>query len=205
MKSQQQEETAQHLVVNANPTKWQNPGAVERPENGGEKTGPPQSSQSGADGGHQRQIGKLCGEDDNLEGERIQPEQAEPGQEERALAQGAYGPLRLRREDRNQKIVEVLDVEAGSQPREIVGTKPRGEAAPVKREAEQRGNQPIGGARQLDGARRLRRTHLLSRPTFNTMIPSSRISAPLGAIALSNWKSTRSESPVSRVAGISRT
>src|ERR1039458_3612691 len=171
---------------------------------------PPTTGQPRADGGHERQVGELGGEDDQLEGQRVQPEQAESQHEKRALAQGPDGPLRLRREDGHQKIVEVPDVKAGPQPGEIVGAEPRREAAPVERQAEQRGRQPESRARQPGGTRQwlsaaLHGAHLLSRPMFNTMIPSSRISAPLGAMALSNWKSTRSESPVSRLAGISRT
>src|ERR1019366_7041851 len=201
---------AQHLVVDAAPSQRLDARTVEHPENGREETRPAQSGEPRADRGHQRQIGELGGEDDYLEGQRVQPEEAESQHEERALAKRPDGPLRLWREDRHQKIVEVLDVEAGSQPGEIVRPEPRREAAPVERQAEQRGRQPEGGAPQPAGVRRRpgaapRRAHLLSRPMLNTMIPSSRISAPLGGMALSNWKSTRSESPVSRLAGMSRT
>ena len=40
----------------------------------------PAAAQSGeprADGGHQRQVGELRGEDDDLEGQRVQSEEAE--------------------------------------------------------------------------------------------------------------------------------
>src|ERR1022692_619413 len=196
VKGPQQEEAAQHLVIDAAPAQGLDARTVEHPENGGEEPRPAQSGEPRADGSHQRQVGELGGEDDYLEGQRIQPEEAESQHEKRALAKRPDGPLRLWREDRHQEIVEVPDVEAGSQPGEIIRAEPRREAAPAERQAEQRGRQPEGGASQPG--------HLLSRPMLNTMIPSSRISGPLGAMALSNWKSTRSESPVSRLAGMSR-
>ena len=143
-------------------------------------------------------------------GSGVQAEEAEPQHEKGALAQRANGALRLGAEQRQQKIVEVLDVDAGSEPGEIVGAEPRREAAPVKRQTEQRRTEPEDGARQTGGARHwlraaLHGAHLLSRPMFNTMIPSSRRSAPLGGMALSNWKSTRTVSPENTLAGTSRT
>ena len=145
-----------------------------------------------------------------LKGSASSPNRLKPAMKERAFAQRPDGALRHRRKDGHQKIVEVLDVEAGSQPGEIVRAEPGGEAAPVKRQAEQRRDQPESGAGE-PGRAWLRRStvrhgnHLLSRPMFNTMMPSSRISAPLGAMALSNWKSMRTESPESSLAGTSRT
>ncbi len=210
VKRQKQEEAAHHLVVDAAPAEGLDAGAVEHPKNSGEKSRPTQAGEPSADGSHQRQVGELRSEDDDLEGQGVQPEEAEPQHEKRALAQRANRSLRLRAEHRQQKIVEVLDVEAGSEPGEIVRAEPGRKAAPVEGQTEQRRTEPEDGARQHGGARHwlhaaLHGAHLLSRPMFNTMIPSSRLSAPLGGMALSNWKSTRTVSPVNTLAGMSRT
>ena len=210
VKRQQQEEAAHHLVVDATPAQGLDGGAVEHPEDGGEEPRPAESGEPRADGRHQRQVGELRSEDDDLEGQRVQSEEAEPQHEKCALAQRADGSLRLWSKHRQQKIVEVLDVDAGAEPGEIVRAEPRREAAPVEGQTEQRRTEPEDSASEIGGARHwlraaLHGAHLLSRPMFNTMIPSSRLSAPLGGMALSNWKSTRTVSPVNTLAGMSRT
>src|SRR5947209_7022601 len=139
----------------------------------------------------------MRGEDRDVKGQGVETEPLEAQHEERAFAERANGALCFGTEERDQQIVEVLVVEAGAQPGEIVAAKPGGETRPVEQEAEERRSGPPRGAPRTN--------HFDSSPTLNTMIPSSRISAPLGGMALSNWKSTRRESPPSRLAGMSRT
>jgi hypothetical protein len=85
-------------------------------------------------------------------------------------------------------------------------------AAGYKRELQAEISDPFG--RPVFDVYRFKRTsahvdqadagHLDSRPAADTMIPSSRRSAPAGGIALSNWKLALAESPLSAVAGMSR-
>ena len=196
MKCEQEEEAAQDLVVDAGPAERLNQAAVEHPENGGAESGGAQTGEARTDRGHQDEVGELGGEDDHAERQRVQAEEAEARHEKSAFAQRADGALRLGRKQRAQKIVEIPDVDAGAQPGKIVAAEPGGEAAPMEQQAEQGGRRPPGRAP--------RQGHLLSSPTLKTMIPSSRMSAPLGGMALSNWKSTRTESAVRTLAGRSR-
>ncbi len=78
--------------------------------------------------------------------QRVKAEERVADHEERALAPGANGALRPRKEQRQQQIVKALNVAIEIEPGEIVGAEPGGETPPVNQQADQRGDRPIGDA-----------------------------------------------------------
>ena len=90
MERQQQEEAAQHLVVDADPSQRQDGRGVQRRKR--PRAGPAVGSEPRADGSHQGQVGELGGEDDDLEGQASRPKRLKPSRKKRRSLSGRMVP-----------------------------------------------------------------------------------------------------------------